>query len=253
MLTDNVGPHILRKPRIRARYRRRRPLRSAVRVRDAETRVRPKPVRRLADAARGAHTRQCHGDDRTGVELAHPATDAERRQRSRNVWMIPSMLSYPARVRIDDHEEDLGVLGHETDRVRSLSVTALAWDALAGAAVAAFGVFVLVATGGHSCSRRLVSNHSLWGRPVEARIRSRSRTRPRRSRLVSVPVSWSSVRWSDWSPRSSGHIADERPRTGKRGSLSRGLEYHTVLSNECELPHRSVGSGPCRSYRISTE
>jgi hypothetical protein len=65
-----------------------------------------------------------------------------------DVWMTLSVLSYPADVRIVDHEEGVRILGHDTDRVRPLSVTALAWDALAGAAVAAFSVFVLIAVGG---------------------------------------------------------------------------------------------------------
>jgi hypothetical protein len=65
-----------------------------------------------------------------------------------DVWMTLSVLSYPAHVRIVDHEEGVRILGQETDRVKPLSVTALVWDALAGAAVAAFSVFVLVAIGG---------------------------------------------------------------------------------------------------------
>jgi hypothetical protein len=65
-----------------------------------------------------------------------------------DVWMTLSVLSYPAHVRIVDHKDGVRVLGHETDRVRPLSVTALVWDALSGAAVAVFGVFILVAIGG---------------------------------------------------------------------------------------------------------
>jgi hypothetical protein len=65
-----------------------------------------------------------------------------------DVWMTLSVLSYPAHVRIVDHEEGVRILGQATDRVGPLSVTALVWDALAGAAVAAFSVFVLVAIGG---------------------------------------------------------------------------------------------------------
>ncbi|WP_380676584.1 DUF3267 domain-containing protein [Salinigranum sp. GCM10025319] len=65
-----------------------------------------------------------------------------------DVWMTLSVLSYPAHVRIVDHEVGVRIVGHETDRVRPLSVTALVWDGLAGAAVAAFGVFILVAIGG---------------------------------------------------------------------------------------------------------
>jgi hypothetical protein len=65
-----------------------------------------------------------------------------------DVWMALNVLSYPAHVRIVDHEGGVRILGHETDHVNPLSVTALVWDGLAGAAVAAFSVFVLVAIGG---------------------------------------------------------------------------------------------------------
>jgi hypothetical protein len=65
-----------------------------------------------------------------------------------DVWMTLSVLSYPAHVRVVDHEGGVRILGHEADRARPLSVTALVWDALSGAAVAAFSVFVLIAIGG---------------------------------------------------------------------------------------------------------
>jgi hypothetical protein len=65
-----------------------------------------------------------------------------------DVWMTLSVLSYPAHVRIVDHERGVRILGNRTDHVNPLSVTALVWDALAGAAAAAFSVFVLVAIGG---------------------------------------------------------------------------------------------------------
>ncbi len=65
-----------------------------------------------------------------------------------DVWMTLSVVSYPAHVRIVDHERGVRILGNETDHVNPLSATALVWDALVGAAVAAFSVFVLVAIGG---------------------------------------------------------------------------------------------------------
>jgi hypothetical protein len=60
------------------------------------------------------------------------------------VWMTLSVLRYPAHVRIVDHEGGVRIVGHETDRARPLSVTALARDGLAGAAVAVFGIFIIV-------------------------------------------------------------------------------------------------------------
>jgi hypothetical protein len=62
-----------------------------------------------------------------------------------DLWMTMTLLSYPAHVRLVDHESGVRILGREDDRPRSLSVTAVVWDALAGAAVAAIGVLVLLA------------------------------------------------------------------------------------------------------------
>ncbi len=65
-----------------------------------------------------------------------------------DVWMTLMVVSYPAHVRIVDHERGVRILGRETDRPRALSITSLVWDALAGAAVAMFGVGILLALGG---------------------------------------------------------------------------------------------------------
>ncbi|WP_255198099.1 DUF3267 domain-containing protein [Halorarius litoreus] len=65
-----------------------------------------------------------------------------------DVWMTLMALGYPAHVRIVDHESGVRILGRETDRPRSLSITSLVWDALSGAAVALFAVFVLLAVVG---------------------------------------------------------------------------------------------------------
>jgi hypothetical protein len=65
-----------------------------------------------------------------------------------DVWMTLMVLSYPAHVRIVDHEGGVRILGRETDRPRSLSITKLVWEALSGAAVATFGVLILLAVGG---------------------------------------------------------------------------------------------------------
>ncbi|MUW15086.1 hypothetical protein GJ633_10770 [Halorubrum sp. CBA1125] len=65
-----------------------------------------------------------------------------------DLWMTVTLLSYPPHVRLEDHETGVRIVGREADRPRSLSVTAVVWDALAGAAVAAIGVLVLLAVAG---------------------------------------------------------------------------------------------------------
>ncbi|MFC7028953.1 DUF3267 domain-containing protein [Halomicroarcula sp. GCM10025324] len=65
-----------------------------------------------------------------------------------DVWMTLMVVSYPAHIRIVDHENGVRILGRDSDRPRSLSITSLVWDALAGAAVALFGVGILLALAG---------------------------------------------------------------------------------------------------------
>ncbi|WP_353634805.1 DUF3267 domain-containing protein [Halobacterium sp. NMX12-1] len=65
-----------------------------------------------------------------------------------DVWMTMTLLGFPEDVRLEDHADGVRILGDERDRPRSLSVTAVVWDALAGAAVAAVGVFVALAVVG---------------------------------------------------------------------------------------------------------
>lgn len=65
-----------------------------------------------------------------------------------DVWMTLTLLGYPAHVRLEDHEKGVRILGTEADRPRPLSMTALAWDAMAGAAVSAFALLLLLAVGG---------------------------------------------------------------------------------------------------------
>jgi len=65
-----------------------------------------------------------------------------------DLWMTMTLLAYPADVRLEDHPDGVRILGRESDRRGALSVTAVVWDALAGAAVAAVGVFLLLAVGG---------------------------------------------------------------------------------------------------------
>lgn len=65
-----------------------------------------------------------------------------------DLWMTMTLLSYPAHVRLEDHADGVRIVGRESDRPRSLSVTAAAWDALAGAAVASLGTLVGLAIAG---------------------------------------------------------------------------------------------------------
>ncbi|MFC6614257.1 DUF3267 domain-containing protein [Halopenitus salinus] len=65
-----------------------------------------------------------------------------------DLWMTLTLLGFPADVRLEDHRDGVRILGRERDRRRPLSVTALVWDALAGAAVAAVGLLLLLAIGG---------------------------------------------------------------------------------------------------------
>lgn len=65
-----------------------------------------------------------------------------------DLWMTLTLIGFPSDVRLEDHASGVRILGRERDRPRSLSVTALVWDALAGAAVAAIAVLILLAIGG---------------------------------------------------------------------------------------------------------
>lgn len=62
-----------------------------------------------------------------------------------DLWMAMTLFSYPASVRTEDHENGVRILGTECDRPPSLSVTALVWDALSEAAVAAVGLLAVLA------------------------------------------------------------------------------------------------------------
>ncbi|WP_121820227.1 DUF3267 domain-containing protein [Halostella salina] len=65
-----------------------------------------------------------------------------------DLWMTLTLVGYPSHVRLQDHPDGVRILGRPGDRPGTLSVTALVWDALAGAAVAALGVLVLLAVAG---------------------------------------------------------------------------------------------------------
>ncbi|NHN46589.1 DUF3267 domain-containing protein [Halostella sp. JP-L12] len=65
-----------------------------------------------------------------------------------DLWMTLTPLGFPADVRLEDHPDGVRILGREGDRPCALSVTAVVWDAFAGAAVATFAVLLLLAVGG---------------------------------------------------------------------------------------------------------
>ncbi|MFC7251955.1 DUF3267 domain-containing protein [Halomicroarcula sp. GCM10025324] len=65
-----------------------------------------------------------------------------------DIWMTLMVVSYPAHIRIVDHESGVRILGRDSDRPRPLSITSLVWDALSGAAVALFAVGILLALAG---------------------------------------------------------------------------------------------------------
>ncbi|MCD2200516.1 DUF3267 domain-containing protein [Halobacterium sp. KA-4] len=65
-----------------------------------------------------------------------------------DVWMTMTLLGFPEDVRLEDHPDGVRILGDESDRPRALSVTAVVWDALSGAAVATVGVFLVLAVVG---------------------------------------------------------------------------------------------------------
>jgi hypothetical protein len=62
--------------------------------------------------------------------------------------MALTMLGYPPHVEARDHETGFQILGRPADRPRDVSPTAVAWDALVGAAVGSVGVLVLLSFGG---------------------------------------------------------------------------------------------------------
>ena len=75
--------------------------------------------------------------------------------------MTLMLLSYPAPVRIIDHEGEVRIVGRDGDRPRSLSITSLVWDVLSGPAVAAFVVALLWHSLGRYCYRHSASNRLL--------------------------------------------------------------------------------------------
>jgi len=65
-----------------------------------------------------------------------------------DIWMTMTLLAFPADVRLEDYPKGVRIWGRESDRRGSLSVTGVVWDALSGAAIATFVVFVMLAIGG---------------------------------------------------------------------------------------------------------
>lgn len=82
-----------------------------------------------------------------------------------DLWMALTLLGFPAHVRLQDHPRGVRILGRERDRPRALSVTAVVWDALAGAAVAALALLVLLAVAGPFALSALGVDSLTVGRP----------------------------------------------------------------------------------------
>lgn len=82
-----------------------------------------------------------------------------------DVWMTLTLLGYPPHVRVVDHENGIRIVGRPGDRPRGTSVTGLAWDALAGAAVAAVGTLVALAVVGPFALSALGVESLTVGRP----------------------------------------------------------------------------------------
>ncbi|MFC7176258.1 DUF3267 domain-containing protein [Halosegnis marinus] len=82
-----------------------------------------------------------------------------------DVWMALSLVSFPAHVLMEDHEDGVRVIGRPGDRVPDLSVTTVAWEALAGAAVAAVALLVVVGIGGPVVLGALGVESLTLGRP----------------------------------------------------------------------------------------
>jgi hypothetical protein len=60
-------------------------------------------------------------------------------------WMLLTVLGYPAHVSVEDHETGVRILGRPGDSAPELSVTALVWDAVSGAAAASVGTLLALA------------------------------------------------------------------------------------------------------------
>lgn len=82
-----------------------------------------------------------------------------------DVWMTVTLLGYPDTVRLVDRETGVRIMGREERSRRSLSVTALVWDALAGAAIAVVVVLVALAVGGPLVLSALGVESLTVGRP----------------------------------------------------------------------------------------
>ncbi len=69
-----------------------------------------------------------------------------------DLWMTLVLLGYPSHVTAEDHKTGFRILGrpgdHPTDRQGDVSMTAVVWDALVGAAVASIGLLFLLSFGG---------------------------------------------------------------------------------------------------------
>lgn len=61
-----------------------------------------------------------------------------------DLWMVLTLLGYPSHVRVEDSTTGMRILGRKNDQRIGHSVTAFAWDAVTGAAVASVGLLVVI-------------------------------------------------------------------------------------------------------------
>ncbi len=82
-----------------------------------------------------------------------------------DVWMTLTLLGYPDHVVVRDHDDGVRILGREGDRVPSLPIASVAWDAVAGAAVATLGLFLVLGVAGPLTRSALGVDSLVVGRP----------------------------------------------------------------------------------------
>jgi hypothetical protein len=80
--------------------------------------------------------------------MAHRSLAANAAGAIADLWMTLTLLAFPRDVNLEDHYTGVRILGQVSDRRGAVSVTAVVWDGLAGAAVAVVSVFLVLAVVG---------------------------------------------------------------------------------------------------------
>lgn len=82
-----------------------------------------------------------------------------------DLWMTLVLLGYPAHVTAEDHKSGFRILGQAEERQLDLSMTAVVWDSLVGAALASVGLLFLLSFGGLFVLDALGAGSFTVGRP----------------------------------------------------------------------------------------